>query len=276
MGRSIRSGLYQIAKLLGDVKTVKRGTVAKRLPARAGPGDDRDRSATARDERAEAHDLASDARDAKADERDARAEIREKREGVSDTGAAGDRAGALRDRQGGADDRSQAADDREASASDRALSGEERETSSIDGLTDAYRREAGILELERAIDKAQRMNEPSVLAFIDVNGLKDKNDTHGHAAGDRLLRRTVEIVRTHLRSYDLIVRYGGDEFVCLVDLDSSEAAKRFEEVNVDLAKLEDGSISVGLAEVQAGESLEDLIARADQDLYRHKQDNHQP
>jgi diguanylate cyclase (GGDEF)-like protein len=233
-------------------------------------GDDRDRSAEARDERAEAHDLASDARDVKADERDERAAAREEREGVTSTGAVGDRAGALRDRQGSADDRSQAADDREASASDRALSDKERAASSIDGLTGAYRREAGILELERAIDKAQRMKEALVLAFIDVNALKDRNDARGHAAGDQLLRRTVEILRAHLRSYDLVARYGGDEFVCLVDLDRSQAAKRFEEVNVDLTELEDSSISVGLAEMRAEDSLEDLIARADRDLYKQR------
>jgi diguanylate cyclase (GGDEF)-like protein len=230
-------------------------------------GDDRDQSAEARDERADAHDQVSDTRDHKADERDARAEAREEREGVASTGAAGDRAGALRDRRGGADDRSQAADDRDASASDRTLAGKDRASSSLDGLTGAYRREAGILELERAIDKAQRMKERLVLTFIDVNGLKDRNDGLGHAAGDQLLRQTVEIVRTHLRSYDLIVRYGGDEFVCLLDLGTSEAAKRFEDVSVDLAELEDASISVGLAEMRPEDSLEDLIARADQALY---------
>lgn len=235
-----------------------------------GAGDDRDQSADARDERAEAHDLASDTRDVKADERDDRAEAREAREGVTGTGAAGDRAAALRDRRGGADDRSQAADDRGASASDRTLSGKERDASSIDGLTGAYRREAGILELEREIEKAQRMKEPLVLAFIDVNDLKARNDARGHAAGDQLLRRTVEIVRAHLRSYDLVVRYGGDEFVCLVDLDRSEAANRFEQVNVDLAELEGSSITVGLAEMRAEESLEELITRADQDLYKQR------
>ena len=233
-------------------------------------GEDRDRHADARDDKAEARDQISATRDLKAADRDDRAQAREGREGVANTGSAADRAAALRDRQGGAANRSHSAEDRAASASDRTFSSKERAASSIDGLTGAYRRDAGILELDRAIDRAQRMKEPLVLAFVDVDGLKERNDALGHAAGDQLLRRTVEIVRSHLRSYDLIVRFGGDEFVCLLDLKSPEAVRRFDKVKADLAELEGGSISVGLAEMRSEESLEDLIARADQALYKER------
>ncbi|MEX0833072.1 MAG: GGDEF domain-containing protein [Actinomycetota bacterium] len=234
-------------------------------------GDDRDRTADDRDRRAEAHDELSEARDERADARDERAEARDDAADGIDIGAAADRAGALRDRRGGASDRTQAADDRDAAAVDRTLAARERAVSSIDGLTGAYRRDAGTLELEREIARAQRTNLPLVIAFTDVDGLKETNDSLGHPAGDMRLRQTVECIRTHLRSYDLIVRFGGDEFVCvLVDLSISGAAKRFEAVNADLAATGNGSITAGLARLRSGDTLEAFIARADEALYKER------
>ena len=235
-------------------------------------GDDRDRSAAARDERADAQDQQSATRDERGEARDQRAEGREEAAAHrSDPAAAADRAAALRDRQGAANDRLQAADDREAAAADRVVSAHERAVSSIDEFTGAYRRDAGTIELERETARAKRTDRPLVLAFVDVDGLKARNDSLGHAAGDRLLRRTVESMRTHLRSYDLIVRFGGDEFVCaLMDVNVSEAAKRFATVNADLLETERGSITVGLAELRSTDSLKDLLGRADDALYKER------
>ena len=202
----------------------------------ADPGRDRDRSAEDRDARAREHDKASEARDDRADARDGRAEARERGEGIVDADTVSDRAGALRDRQGGASDRSQAADDREAASVDRGLGARERVALSIDELTGAHRREAGIVELEREVDRATRTKQSFVLAFVDVDELKATNDSLGHAAGDQRLRQTVELARGHLRSYDLIIRFGGDEFVCaLPDLTIKEAVKRSCLINVALA-----------------------------------------
>ncbi|HEX2241415.1 MAG TPA: GGDEF domain-containing protein [Actinomycetota bacterium] len=237
-----------------------------------GTGDDRDRIAEDRDERADAHDKASQVRDDRARARDARAEVRELATDTPNSGAAADRAGASRDRRGSASDRTQAADDREAAASDRQMSAQERTISSIDGLTGAYRRDAGTLELERELARAKRTQESLVLAFVDVDDLKEKNDSLGHVAGDRLLREAVESIRTSLRSYDLIVRFGGDEFVCaLIDVSLSQAAERFAAVNARLGDL-NASITVGLAEMRAGDSLEDLVERADRALYVNRGD----
>lgn len=234
-------------------------------------GDVRDRIADDRDERAEAQDLASDARDERALARDDRAEAREREAHGIDAGAAADREGAFQDRREGASDRINAADDREASASDRVLSARERVVSSIDELTGAYRRDAGTLELQREFARSKRMGKAFVLAFVDVDGLKATNDSLGHSAGDKRLRQTVDSMRTNLRSYDLIVRFGGDEFVCaLVDLNMSVAAQRFEAIDMDLAETDHGSITVGLAELRADESLERLIARADEALYKQR------
>ena len=235
-------------------------------------GGDRDRTAAGRDQRAEAHDRASLARDARAEARDTRAEVRERAAAGVDTGAAADRAGALRDRRGGASDRIQAADDREAASSDRVLSARERVASSIDGLTHAHRREAGIRELEREIARAKRMKQPLALAFVDVDDLKGTNDSLGHAAGDQLLRETVDSIRAHLRSYDLIIRFGGDEFLCvLIDATVALAAQRFSVVNSDLAATHQASVTVGLTELEPDDALEDLIERADEAMYRERQ-----
>lgn len=230
-------------------------------------GDDRDRSAEDRDRRAEAHDEASGTRDERADARDERAEKRERAEGA-DPGAEADRSAALRDRRGGASDRIQAADDRQAASADRVQSALERADSSIDELTGTYRRDSGTLELEREIAGAKRMGRSLVLAFVDLDGLKATNDSDGHGAGDDRLRRTADSIRAQLRSYDLIVRFGGDEFVCaLIDVSLPEVKKRFRGVRTTMLKNGLGSITVGLAELQEDDSLEDLIARADKALY---------
>lgn len=168
----------------------------------------RDQIADERDRTSEAFDKASDARDARADARDDRAEIREEARAGFDAGAASDRAGAKRDRQGGAHDRKRAGRDREDASTDRDLSARERAVFLVDELTGAHRRDAGILELEREITRAQRTEHPFVLVFVDVDGLKTTNDSLGHAAGDELLRHVIDTIRAHVRPYDLIVRYG--------------------------------------------------------------------
>jgi diguanylate cyclase (GGDEF)-like protein len=227
--------------------------------------DDRDQTSDARDDTAEARDDTAEARDD-------RAEARDEAVGRFDAGAASDRAEALRDRRGAAIDRAHAAADRGAASSDRVVSAGERAVSSIDGLTGAHRRDAGIVELERETARAKRTGQPFVLGFVDVDGLKATNDSLGHAAGDQLLRQIVDTIRANLRFYDLIVRFGGDEFLCgLLDLKMKEAAKRFLLVNADLAETQQASVTVGLAELKGDDSLKDLIMRADEALYRDRQ-----
>jgi diguanylate cyclase (GGDEF)-like protein len=113
--------------------------------------------------------------------------------------------------------------------------------------------------------RARRYEKPMVLAYLDLDGLKTTNDQDGHGAGDARLRDAVNAMRSKLRSYEPIVRYGGDEFVCsLVGVDLATVKSRFEEINAVLADRDHpGSLSVGLAEMQADETLEQLIDRAD-------------
>ena len=230
--------------------------------------EDRDAIADDRDRIAAAHDEVAELRDARATARDARAAAREALVGRLDPAAVTDRAGARRDRQGSATDRINARNDRLAAADDRATSADERRLFLIDGLTGARRRDAGMMELEREISRAKRTRQSFVLAFIDVDGLKVINDSRGHAAGDQLLAQVAAAVRSHVRPYDLIVRYGGDEFLCgLLDLRIEDTVARFALVNDRLARECLASVTVGLAELTADDDLRDLIDRADAALY---------
>jgi diguanylate cyclase (GGDEF)-like protein len=180
-----------------------------------------------------------------------------------------DRDTALADRGAGASERVEAELDRDTALADRGASARDREDSSLDALTGAYRRGAGFRELAREIARARRAAEPFILAFVDVDGLKAINDAHGHAAGDELLRATADALRAHLRSHDLVIRYGGDEFVCAVSgLGLAEATARLGLVNTALAAApRPGSMSVGLAELRPDDSPQELMARADAALY---------
>lgn len=234
-------------------------------------GTDRDRTADDRDRTSEAHDKASQDRDQRAEVRDERAEAREEVSPRFDPEAAADRAGARRDRQGGASDRMHARDDREAASTDRSLAAHERAVYLVDELTGAYRREAGLMELERETSVAKRTEQSFVLAFIDVDGLKTTNDSLGHAAGDQLLTQVVDTIRRHTRSYDVIVRWGGDEFLCgLLDVGIERASERFASVNADLVAAQSASVTTGLAELRSYEDLDDLVKRADAALYEER------
>ena len=129
-----------------------------------------------------------------------------------------------------------------------------------------------MVELERETASANRTGQPFVLAFIEVDGLKSTNDSLGHAAGDQILRETVDTMKKHLRSYDLVVRFGGDEFVCaLLALDIERATERFVVINGTLAARTQASISVGLAEYRIHDTLDGLLARAGQALLDERQ-----
>jgi diguanylate cyclase (GGDEF)-like protein len=123
-------------------------------------------------------------------------------------------------------------------------------------------------QLERELERARRAGEGLVVAFVDVDGLKQVNDTAGHLAGDALLIAVADSLRACLRSYDLILRFGGDEFVCALPNASLEQVRgRFSEVSRFLdACPAAGSITAGFTELRAGDRADDLIRRADADL----------
>jgi diguanylate cyclase (GGDEF)-like protein len=131
------------------------------------------------------------------------------------------------------------------------------------------RRGPGELALTHEIQRSRGFGRPLVLAIVDVDALKDVNDTQGHAAGDALLRHGHHL---DAAAYDVTVRWGGDEFVCaLYDASLEVASHRVADIQNALEALRPGaSISAGLALLADDDTLESAIARADSALYRSK------
>lgn len=109
---------------------------------------------------------------------------------------------------------------------------------------------------------------PLVAAYVDVAGLKIVNDAHGHAAGDALLQRVVGKIRSHLRPYDVIVRLGGDEFLCAMPgATIQDARQRFGAIQAALAGDPDPSqVKYGFAKLGHEDGTAELMERADAEL----------
>jgi diguanylate cyclase (GGDEF)-like protein len=142
-----------------------------------------------------------------------------------------------------------------------------------DGLTGLYNARAfssqAAERLERTIENGGRC----AVAMLDLDGFKDLNDTLGHQAGDRMLQLVGSAIRANVRPHDLTARYGGDEFVVLLDRCEAEEAKRVcarilrSVVMLTLAAGKQITISCGVSVApENGIDLRDLIANADKQL----------
>jgi diguanylate cyclase (GGDEF)-like protein len=239
----------------------------------------RDLAALARDHAASARDLAMAQHDAAHEQLDGtlgltdgeiivRAAAQRERAAAHRAQAAAQRDLAAGDRLAAAGDREQAAADREHALRDREELARQLAISETDPLTGARTRGPGLSDLERELDRCRRANGLLVVAYVDVVGLKAVNDRNGHLAGDDLLKRVVAVIRAHLRSYDLIVRLGGDEFLCAMSsMTLPDARQRFAEVGHELAGSPGGgAIRTGYAQLNPEETVAQLIARADEQL----------
>jgi diguanylate cyclase (GGDEF)-like protein len=147
-----------------------------------------------------------------------------------------------------------------------------------DPLTGAFNRRHLDCCLTSAIVRQHRTGEPVSLLMFDVDHFKRINDTLGHAAGDAALKALVALVSARARKLDVLFRIGGEEFILLLPATTrSGAVAVAEEVRalvVGAAVVDGGrlSISVGVSELQKGQSASDWIRDADAALYRAKQD----
>jgi len=142
-----------------------------------------------------------------------------------------------------------------------------RERAAFDDLTGVLRRAAGIAATEREIARARRQKSPLTVAFVDVDGLKQANDTSGHAAGDVLLKSLAAALKVGLRGQDLVLRYGGDEFVCVLpDTPMNAGAEKLRKIQAE-AKSAGFGFSMGLAELTRSDDVVSLLGRADGELY---------
>jgi diguanylate cyclase (GGDEF)-like protein len=117
------------------------------------------------------------------------------------------------------------------------------------------------------MERARRGDGNFVIAFVDVDGMKQVNDRQGHAAGDEVLKALVAHMRSNLRSFDPIVRYGGDEFLAGVGgVSLEEVGRRFAVIDLSVQREVGVGISVGLAALGPDDTLDQLTARADTSL----------
>jgi diguanylate cyclase (GGDEF)-like protein len=142
-----------------------------------------------------------------------------------------------------------------------------------DPLTGIPNRRAFLDRLSAAVD-ASAWGHPTVVCLVDLDGFKAVNDAGGHAAGDALLTEVGAALGRAVRETDTVARLGGDEFAVLADVSVSFSgemlAERLREA-VSVAGVDSGvTASVGIAEVQPGDDVEDLLHRADAAMYRSK------
>jgi diguanylate cyclase (GGDEF)-like protein len=158
------------------------------------------------------------------------------------------------------------------------------ESATYEGLTGLLRREAIFEVLEKELHRALRYQRPLTIGMADLDHFKRVNDTHGHLAGDMLLKRVSVALAAGLRGTDSIGRYGGEEFLLVlpetvIDGATAVAEKVRHLVEETATTMDDGSevrltISIGLAsisDVQGPVTAASLLAVADRALYRAKE-----
>ncbi len=153
------------------------------------------------------------------------------------------------------------------------------ETSVIDPLTGAYDRRFLLNDLDESIRLVESGELPvfSVLMF-DLDHFKQINDRYGHLTGDEYIRSLARLVRENLRKEDALIRYGGEEFICVMRGASDyTAVKRAEEIRAKVAETrlaaalrEPITLSCGVVMYRPGMTPDGLIREADTQLYKAK------
>lgn len=151
-----------------------------------------------------------------------------------------------------------------------------------DPLTGVYNRRHFFQLLQKELDRAQRHHIPLAVMMFDIDDFKPFNDRYGHAIGDEILMKIARTCQNHLRKFDSIGRYGGDEFIILLpQTDSNTATKVAKRVCQSISELiinadgENVSLTISLGVVEYGGkeqiSLDRLMQVADQAMYQAKE-----
>ena len=152
-----------------------------------------------------------------------------------------------------------------------------------DGLTSLYNRRYMESHLSTLVEQAAGRGKPLTLLVLDIDFFKSINDTHGHDAGDDVLREFAVRVKKSIRGIDLACRYGGEEFVVVMpETDMAVATMVAERLRRRIAtepfpihqggRLIEVTISIGLAALGRDDTAATVLKRADQALYRAKRD----
>lgn len=151
----------------------------------------------------------------------------------------------------------------------------------IDPLTDLYNRRWLDEYLCRVVRRCQEKKEPFSVIMLDVDHFKKYNDDHGHLAGDRALIGLAKVIRRCIRVSDMPIRFGGEEFLVLLQGASQEIALEVAQrlcdavraesiLDLEGKELQGITISLGVATANVGNDGEDVIQMADEALYKAK------
>jgi diguanylate cyclase (GGDEF)-like protein len=142
-----------------------------------------------------------------------------------------------------------------------------------DPLTGIPNRRAFLDRLSAAVDAAA-WGHQTVVCLVDLDGFKAVNDADGHPAGDAMLTAVGAALGGAVRETDTVARLGGDEFAVLADVSAAfsgeELAERLREAVAHVGRAAGVTASLGLAEIQPGDDVEDLMNRVDAAMYRAK------
>lgn len=150
---------------------------------------------------------------------------------------------------------------------------------SHDELTRTLNRRSLVARLGEEVSRSERSGASFSLALMDLDHFKSVNDTHGHAAGDEVLRDFAVTVHDAMRQTDVFGRYGGEEFLLILTGSAAAAAREAaERIRVavgarDWSAAAPGlgvTVSVGIAEFRKGDNIEQILKRADNALYQAK------
>lgn len=141
-----------------------------------------------------------------------------------------------------------------------------------DSLTNLPNRRGTETALQNELERARRQGKPLALAFFDIDRFKQINDTHGHEQGDRVLMEVSRCVGQAKRSYDVLGRWGGDEFLLLLPDTECDAAEEIVQRirHAAACELPGITLSFGISCTADADSMEALVAQADTALYRGK------
>jgi len=149
---------------------------------------------------------------------------------------------------------------------------------SLDKLTGAYNRNLLCNNIQEEINSYNKKGNSFYLVLVDVDDFKLINDLYGHLVGDKVLINVVEIFKKELKNKGYVFRYGGDEFLIILNLinkeDAISVANKLKEVVKKANIIEGESISLSMGLVNYNdklETIEELINRADACLYKSKQ-----
>jgi diguanylate cyclase (GGDEF)-like protein len=149
-----------------------------------------------------------------------------------------------------------------------------------DMLTGIFNRRHFLELAEMNFERADRSGDPLCFAMFDLDHFKNVNDTWGHEAGDKVLQNFAAILKQSVRPYDIVGRFGGEEFVIVtVDINLDNARQLIERVrtNVEASSVEYNGVTIrvtcsaGIAEYRKGEAFYDLVRRADRAMYEAKE-----